>query len=509
MRIEDREAVGARPAPAIGKGRLADRLGPIGRWFRDRRGASRRAAALAVASALAAAAGMALVSPESPRVSWLDNGRSFAPDELEALDRALAIKGIGAEPDDRGRLGVSPDREAEALKVLEQEGLARRPLSREFADPLRPGILADARERAQVVLTSKAAKIRGALERIPGLLSAEVELHPGPSRPFADPEPARAGIRLTADRDRAISPDTVGRVLNVVTAFTGLEAKDVTIIDAKGDALLKAGDDRYAQSMQAEARARGWEAAIAEELGRSVEGVRVEVTLEGPPGPSPRAPGPTAAREEPEAPRWTAVAVVPNGPMSLARPAPPRASPPTDSEGPGAVAPRAKVLVEVPAGYYLARHDAFADGKQPRREVLDRFVSYTEDYVRRIVTHVIPEESRGPVQILMGPLPPEPAEHAPRAREARGWPEYWWAPAVIIGVGAALALLASAGGWLPGLRPPPGSAPAAAEPPRPHLPDLRDDDAPGPADRVRELVRRDPSAAAAVLRRWVEQGVDA
>jgi hypothetical protein len=513
MRSEDREAVGARPAPATGGGRLVDRLGPIGPWLRDRRYAPWRSAALAIVVVLAVAAGMTFVAPEAPPVSWVDNSRSFPPDEVEALTRALAMKGIDVEVDDRGRVGVSPDRLAEALKVLDQQGLDRRSLSQEVDDPARPSLLADSREWTQVYLTSEATRLQRAIEGIPGLLSAVVVLQPGPSRPFASPELARAGIQLRADRDRAISPDTVERVLNKVTAFTDLEAKDVTIIDARGDALLKAGDERLALSMRAEARARGWEAAIAEELARVVEGARVEVRLEEPIAPDP----PDSAKVmpsiegegEPEPPRWKPVSVVANGPMSLEKPRPSRPSPPTSEPAAEPIAVRANVLVEVPASYYLARHDAFADGKEPRREVLDRFVSYTEDYIHRIVAHVIPGESLGRLQVLMLPLPPEPAESSPRVQQARAWPGYWWAPAVIIGVGAALALLAAAGGRLSGRRSSPRPGPTASDLPRPHLPTLRDDDTPGPADRVRELVRSDPTAAAAVLRRWVEQGADA
>jgi hypothetical protein len=510
MRSEDREAVGARPAPATGRGRLVDRLGPISPWLRDRRYAPWRSAALAIAVVLAAAAGMIFIAPEAPPVSWLDNSRSFPPDELEALTRALSIKGIDAEVDDRGRVGVSPDRLAEALKVLDQQGLDRRSLSQEVENPTRPSLLADSQERTHVYLTSEATRLQRALEGIPGILSAVVILQPGPSRPFTSPEVARAGIQLRADRDRTISPDTVERVLNKVTAFTDLEAKDVTIIDTKGDALLKAGDERLALSMRAEARARGWEAAIAEELARVIEGARVEVRLEGPIAPEPSDSAklmPSIEGEnEPEPPRWKPVSVVANGPMSLDPPQPSPASPPTASDPVGL---RAKVLVEVPASYYLARHDAFADGKEPRQDVLGRFVSYTEDYIRRIVSHVIPEESIGPLQVLMLPLPPEPAESSPRVQQARSWPGYWWAPAVILGVGAAFALLAAAGGWLSGRRSTPRPASSTTDLPRPHLPTFRDDDTPGPADRVRELVRSDPTAAAAVLRRWVEQGADA
>ncbi|WP_158633757.1 hypothetical protein [Tautonia sociabilis] len=523
MRSDQLESGGSRPPSAIGGGRLIDRLGPVGRWIRGRRAAPWRVAALAVAASLAAAGSVAVFSPQSDRVEWLDGGRQFAPDEVEAMASALAIKGIAARADDWGRIGVEPARLAEAQKVLEQQGLGRKPLIQELDDPDRPSLLDDSASRADVFLRAEARKVERALDGVPGIGSAVVVLKPKPGRPafaFAKPEVAGAGVRLRAEPGRTISPMTVERVLNVVTTFTQLDPEAVTIIDAQGDALLRAGDRGHALSMRAEARARAWEAAIAEELSRVVDGARVEVRLEGPPIGDRGAEAPEAGSA---AVSQGVVAVVPNGPMSLDRPPAAARGAGTvepgagSSSGPGpgsgedAIPGRANVLVEVPASYYLARHEAFADGEEPGREILDRFVAFTEEYVRSIVAHVIPEESLGRLQVLMLPLSNDEAglaeERGPAGR--RGWAGPWWAPAAVVGGGAALALLAAAGGWLPGFRPAP-RAPAEPGAPRPHLmPSLRDDDTPGPADRVRELVRRDPSAAAAVLRRWVDQGVDA
>ncbi|MEW4571127.1 hypothetical protein AB1L88_24925 [Tautonia sp. JC769] len=516
MRSEDREPGGARSAPGAGRRRLGERLQALSGWLRDRHHAPRRVAALAIVVAILALASMALIAPKPDQPEWLDQGRAFPPDQVEALLNELAIKGIDAQADDRGRVSVAPTRRAEALKVLDQLGLGRLSIFQAVDDPDRPPIMADAAERTEIHLRAEARKIERALEEIPGIQSAVVVLMPKPGRPFARPETARAGVHLRADRSRSLSPTTVDRVLNVIATFTQLEADDVTIIDAHGDALLKAGDPTFARSMRAEALVRSWEAAIAEQLSPVIDGALVEVRLDAPidanaPVPVVATPDDAAPTFEPTpSPPPRAVEVVPNGPMSLdpepdAEPPTPPAAPPIAEPA----QPRANVLVKVPASYYLARHDAFLNAREAKQDVLDRFVAFTEDYVHTIIAHVIPEASLGRVQILMQPLPNEPDTPRPVARDARQEAALWWVPAAVLGGIAGLALIAAAGGWLSGRRPASHASTATAGTSRPHLPPLPDDDAPGPADRVRELVRSDPSAAAAVLRRWVEQGADA
>ncbi|WP_169977492.1 hypothetical protein [Tautonia rosea] len=523
MRSEDREPGGARSAPGSGRRRLGERLKGLSGWLRDRQQAPYRVAALAILVAIVALVSSSLLTPKADQTEWLDQGRAFPPDQAEALLNELALKGIDAQADDRGRVSVPPARLAEALKVLDQLGLSRRALIQEVEDPTRPPLMADATERTEIHLRAEARKIERALEEIPGIQSAVVVLMPKPGRPFARPEAARAGVHLRADRSRSLSPTTVDRVLNVIATFTQLKADDVTIIDAQGDALLKAGDPGFARSMRAEALARSWEAAIAEQLSPVIDGALVEVRLDTPIDSDPPAPVvPTIDEDAPTfqptplaspAPPSSSmiVKVVPNGPLSLDPPPesmasePPAASSPVPAEPPPA---RANVLVKVPASYYLARHDAFLNAREPKQNAIDRFVAFTEDYVRTIIAHVIPETSLGRVQILMQPLPNEPDTPRPIVREARQEAALWWVPAAVLGGVAGLALIAAASGWLSGRRPALRASSAMAGTSRPHLPPMPDDDTPGPADRVRELVRSDPSAAAAVLRRWVEQGAD-
>lgn len=516
MRSEDREPGGARSAPGAGRRRLGERLQALSGWLRDRRQAPRRVAALAIVVAIIALVSSSLIPPRAEQTEWLDQGRAFPPDQAEALLNELALKGIDAQDDGRGRISVPPTRLAEALKVLHQLGLGRSSILQEVENPARLPLMADAAERTEIHLRAEARKIERALQEIPGIQSAVVVLMPKPGRPFARPETARAGVHLRADRGQSLSPTTVDRVLNVIATFSQLKADDVTIIDAQGDALLKAGDPTFARGMRAEALARSWEAAIAEQLSPVIDGALVEVRLDAPIDADPPVPvvptrdadAPTFEPTPSSPPATVEVEVVPNGPMSL-DPEPEStvpASPPLLAEPPPT---RANVLIKVPASYYLARHDAFLNAREPKQDVLDRFVAFTEDYVHTIVAHVIPEASLGRVQILMQPLPNEPDKPRSIARDTRQEAALWWVPAAVLAGVAGLALMAATGGWLSGRRPALRASSAMAGTSRPHLPPMQDDDAPGPADRVRELVRSDPSAAAAVLRRWVEQGADA
>jgi flagellar biosynthesis/type III secretory pathway M-ring protein FliF/YscJ len=74
---------------------------------------------------------------------------------------------------------------------------------------------------------------------------------------------------------------------------------------------------------------------------------------------------------------------------------------------------------------------------------------------------------------------------------------------IIGAVAAAVAVLMALGSWIQAARRPARliESPSAG---RRYREDAADE--PGPSERVRELVRRDPEVAASVLQRWATQG---
>ncbi len=88
-------------------------------------------------------------------------------------------------------------------------------------------------------------------------------------------------------------------------------------------------------------------------------------------------------------------------------------------------------------------------------------------------------------------LPPDPAEPV----------QAWLIPAVASGAGLAAGRLGR------GRVPPGHQAPAGpSRPPRWRAGFVADEPNPGPSERVRELIRLNPEAAAGVLQRWIGQG---
>ena len=487
MRSDDREAGGPRSIPGPIRRGLWERLGRLGRRFRDPESGPWRASALAVAAVLVASASAALLGHEERRLQWLGGGRPFVIEEARTLRALLAADSIEAEVDDRGRVGVAAEDFAEAVALARSSGLDRRTTLERLNNPETPSLLDGPVRRAEVALRQQAGVVEAAvIAADDAILNAVVVLTPGPSRSFEIPRPVKAGVQLFFERGRAPSAATLEGILNIVVTFTGVPAEDVMILDARGKALVQSGDPGAVRSMRDEIRARDWQAAIAEEIGRMVDGAIVVVTPEEPDG-----------LDRSTNPRRAPAGAVVAAPMSLDRP-------PSIARDDGPNRTRANVLVEVPAGFYNRRYRDFNGGREPRFEDLAPFVDYTREQIEVVVAHVIPADAMGELRVLMLPLEPEDAEEPAASGPWRRWSAYWWAPAVGLGGVAGLALLAAAGGVLPrrhALERPSGAIPT------PHLTTL-DVDEPGPADRVRELVRRDPEAAAAVLRRWVGPGGD-
>ncbi len=165
--------------------------------------------------------------------------------------------------------------------------------------------------------------------------------------------------------------------------------------------------------------------------------------------------------------------------------------------------------------------------------------------IREAVTHVVPPDllaegpgGSGSSAIKIDTIPDDARVSVPLRKGVGSDPRLglsWWLPAGIAGgITAGLALAASALGMrvLATRRPTPRTRQTSAPSSSPHLGRYRSDPAvepgsghgsphqkgpphghghghdhgPGAAERVRELIRLNPEAAASVLNRWIGQG---
>lgn len=258
-----------------------------------------------------------------------------------------------------------------------------------------------------------------------------------------------------------------------------------------------------------------------------LKGAQVSVQVSPPPsGPvaaAPSAPAlPAPAPEAAPPPAEELVAPAPsmgvNQPLELTpepepepEPAPaPRPQPAAPAPPPAAPAgielsapPRVRVWVKVPRSFYLRA----LPGREPSLEALQPLVERMNAAIQTAVKHVVPPDQLDEVVVTTIP------DEAP-ARDAAALPEAsvtrvdlaWWVPAAA-GVATA-AVLAVAFRLLAARRPAPRAAARGGDARGRY--ELDEASAPGPgpgpSERVRELIRLSPEAAASVLNRWTQGG---
>ncbi len=474
-----------------------DRLARIRLWTQDSRLGSRRVLiGIAALGALIVVA--VLTSGDSvPNDYWIRNGQRFSAEEASRIEEALSASGIEVIVNDRGQIGVPRSQRVEVLKLLKTLDIGPRPLRSIVDNPLVPNLWDSPEQREHLRWRNRERPIEAALENQEEIVWAVVKLSEEP-RTYGNPGRLSASVVLKTAENRVINPSMIERIQTLmVTREPMLRLKeDITISDEKGTPYLVPGNTELGQLIQAETLAKDWEADLYRQLGHLIEGIRISVRLEWLPEPIP-------VVELPILPPQT---VIPNGPIELT-PLPgsgaeltPIASQGLNGAGTAPLG-RASVLVEVPFRHYLEQFQARGEDRPPREDELRPLLEQTEQIIRATTEHVIPHLARKDLRVL--PVPSKarsrPALTVSRSEAWRD--QYWWALPASVGLFALLAL-ATAGGHRLAVRRPPSRPGRVVRRDR-----FEEEDAgPGPADRVRELVRHDPEAAAGVLQRWVSQG---
>jgi hypothetical protein len=238
-----------------------------------------------------------------------------------------------------------------------------------------------------------------------------------------------------------------------------------------------------------------------------IRGVQVWVDLLDPPGvdlePAAAHGPPPGPPQHPEAlapERARAIAV--NQPLVLEDSGPPLPSPtpappvaPVRSEPPE----RGRILVNVPRSSYFHMVWTGSNPREPSVEELHAAAVRTREQIAKAVSLVVPDSWKLEIDTISDDLPLGRPLDLAAASETRRKAMDWGIVAAIMV--AAVAILAALGSWIHRAR-------RAAPPPetRRYRADAVADAGSTPLERVRELVRRDPDAAASVLQRWATQG---
>jgi flagellar motor switch protein FliG len=478
------------PSPlASAFARLRAPAGRARRWLAARGPVTRIALLLAALGALGAAGYLASVDDPSARSwAWLFEGRRLSADDLTAIAEALEAEGIPHGVDHAGRVGVRPDRKAEALAALAKRHKVPPTLDELSNADDEPRIWdgPDERERRDKLRLERTLKLL--IEGLdPAIASAHVRIHRVKARGgLGAPSVVSAFIHLRTRGGRRLGHHVVeGIELFLRGQIPDLKPEAITVADQAANTYLAAGDPARKQENQE----KDWRDAITDGL-RHIPDVGVSVLLEAVavPAPPPDPPPPLIA-EEVVRPNGSVVIEPDPAPASPAPPPPPRT--------------RANVWVRIPRSFYLRAFQAQSPGRHPTPEDLKPMQSTTEKLVHDAVEAHIPRDLLGEVKIdnvqddLANPrtllIPPAP-------ESGRTWP--WLAlsgavvvPAALAGAAALVRIATrrpaarpSRSAWRPG-----------------YVADGPGGPVPGPSEKVRELIRLNSTAAAGVLQRWIGQ----
>lgn len=478
------------------------RLGPAGRL-----------ALVLIPLGAAGLIGYLITQPATSAFATLYAGHRFAAAELTKRLQVLSEAGFEAQSVD-GRIAVDRTRLTEAYTALRKAGLQPRSLEDLVEEWPRAGLLATSAEFQLEQNRYRERLVEAAIREIDPALTAIVQIHRTPPRGLRRASDVRATVWLKVESQRRIPPDAIERIRRLVPAWIPDLATDgLTLLDSTGQPYVLAGNPAVAARSALEAREEELRGVLLERLDW-IEGVRVAVSLEAEASmPPPVEPAPAAGPSPPS----SAPAVSINQPFEdeaeparegpvVAAPAPALEEPAT-ALAPERPAGRARILVQVPNTYYTGL--AAATEVAPSLEKLHAIVRDTETSIRRSVELAIPDAERGEVLIgrIFVPGPARAANLTPATTSP--WSRSKWAAAGTGAVMAGLALAATVFALAAGQRQ--RRREARRQRRRVRTPTGRSlhidlADVPAPTDRVRELVRLDPAAAAGVLQRWIGGG---
>jgi type III secretory pathway lipoprotein EscJ len=474
-----------------------------------------------------------LATPVPAGSAFLRGGQKFSIGDIIKISHALDLQHIDYRVDDQRRIEVASDGLENAKAILAKLDIGPRSIEDLDRDSQVSGLLDGPFERELKKNKGQEQILAAMIREFDGIISAYVTINrPKPriglGRPGTGPGTRpTAFVYLETDGGREISYKTVQSIQNLVVGKEPeLKSDAVTVFDQKGRHYLVAGDPKYCTISATRAREEELGQRLLEEIDW-IDGVRVTVQLVPAPTAAP-APMPalSAAPTTPSpAGRLPEETVAVNTPLELgsdppvnpdaASPSPPVPAPVLAGSPltglPGSKSEVARIWVRVPRSYYYSKA---APDRDPSVDRLKEIVARTESLIRVAVEHVVPPELMAPdepldVKIKIDTIPDgEPAGVALRsqvATDARRPISLWLLASVA--AGGLIVLLSALGirvfAWRrPSLRPPRTAAPGAGR----YRSDAGSEASRGPAERVRELIRRNPEAAAGVLHRWIGQG---
>ena len=431
---------------------------------------------------------------------YLGEGRVYSEDAITSITRALAAADLGYRVEEN-RIGVAADSYTEAMGVVAKLNVNPRSIPEIRKEAQTGGLWATPKEQEKRELRAKEEILETLIADLDEMVSAVVMIERTQTRTGVRPTTSTtAFVRLETKGSRELVPKTVQKIKGIIVGIEpALKPDAIAVWDTTGRNYL----DPLNPKLDELSRVRAREEELAQEIREHVSwvaGAEVRVKMVEPPATEPEAP--VQVKEEPIPAALPRVGV--NQPVDAAvEPAPLEKAPPAAEPEPPAKAEFARIWVTVPRSFYLRKA---LPNRNPSSEDLQAIQGRTEVVIKRAAGYVLPPDS---FEISVDTIPDDMVLRdpsvAPAVPESRRIPS-WWVPAGV-GAGVAAVLLIVGLRLLAARRP--SRAVAAVEPARVRFAVEAAEESgsgPGASERVRELIRHNPEAAAGVLHRWIGQG---
>jgi flagellar M-ring protein FliF len=512
----------------------------LGRSVMARRPVVRWSAALLAVVSLTSMMYWAATSFTTLGVRYLVSGRQFSSDDLIKVCSALDKQRLNYRVDDSRRVEVAAEQFDQAADVVAKLQLGQRPLGDIREEFNTFSVLDSPSDKESRKQLGREKLIEGLIGQLDGVVSSLVSIQRPPTSKFlhANANP-KAFVYVETEGNRRLAYQTAQSICGILTGCVpDLTPGSITVMDRHGNRYLDSGNPSIGDASRDRAREEDLVKEILDKLDW-IKGVRVQVKVN-----SPRVAEPAAAlavagngsrqlpsadhasstktgaempRSEPggSVPAMSVNQVVTLDPEPLPKPPAPAltvvangtgANPPVDGRSAEHEQQRkhepGHVLIYVPRSFYINAADIRPDNREPTQAELRLMTDRTENQIKTIVGLVTPSSEPWKIEILT--LPDELSLNRPvnlqSTIDARRRVLDWGIVGTVV---AVVSILAAVGSWIQvARRPVPMSGPPLSTR-RFHADSASE---PGPSERVRELVRRDPEAAASVLQRWTGQG---
>jgi flagellar M-ring protein FliF len=467
-------------------------------------------------------------------VRHLLSGRRFSSEDLIKICRSLDKQKIACRVDGERRVEVAADQYDQAADVVAKLDLGDHSIDEILDESTTSSIFDTPKEREARHQRSQNMMVEKLIGKLDGVVSSIVSINRPQTSKFSHSSPKHSAfVYIDTEDNRPLPPQTVQSIPVILAGYDPeLTPASITVIDKRGARYYDLGNPGIGDKSRNEAREQELSEEILEKLDW-IKGVRVQVKVNTPRTPEPAFPvansgkvsRPTIAADHvaghsesgsPQAhssgKELPAISI--NQPLGELEPLPKPPAVAGNGTDTGAVSAQlgareqlpkhepVRVLIYVPRSFYLNAADFKTDNREPTREELRTMADRTENQIRTAVGLAKSDSESWKVDVFT--IPDEVSLSRPtilqssedNRRRVLDW-------GIVGTVGAIVSIVAALGSWIQVARRPARLPEPMVKTRRYHVDSASE---PGPSERVRELVRNNPEAAASVLERWTRQG---